>query len=431
MAKEARDPKGYYKAMGLTPGVDIKEVQRMFRKKQATLNENGPVRQRMRNTPEYKKLSVEEREKKEKELNDELMEVNSAYSILGDETKKNAYDTGTGEFAEIPEGFGGFSGASGFAGFEDLFPGMFGGRRGGRSARREKPKVQDTVTTVTLTLKESFVGKKSKYRISSYIKCGSCDAKGYDKVVQCKTCKGQGTVFIQRQVMGGMLLRQEVECNTCKGEGKMGQGPTCKTCKGERRIKESTIVEVTIRPGILDGEEIKFAGKGNFEPDKVPGDLIFKMSVKNDTEFKRVNDDLVKKVDVDLFTCLTGGNIYVDHIDGRKLSVRIKKISNFKNSCKIYSEGFTKSNFRSKGDFYLDLNIIYPNNINIYELEKVLPPTIPKPSNESNCVSVNSTYTSLPVLHKSSRGEGHSMEEEEYNSHEQFFNMGGRGFTFF
>ena len=77
------------------------------------------------------------------EAAEKLKEVNQAFSVLSDKTKKQNYDQYGNENG--PQGFGGFGGggfggfdASDFGGFGDIFSNIFGGGGfgGGRSSRR-------------------------------------------------------------------------------------------------------------------------------------------------------------------------------------------------------------------------------------------------------------------------------------------------------
>ncbi|KAL6120998.1 hypothetical protein NUSPORA_02169 [Nucleospora cyclopteri] len=408
------DSKGYYKILGISAGSDIKDVKTAYRKKQGQLHPNGPERKKMRASAEYQKLSEEGKKAKEKELDELISKINVAYSVLGDAEKKKDYDNGV-------EDFGGFGGAEGFGNFEDIFSAFMGG--GQRPQQREK-KVADTITSVKITINESYTGKTSKFKIQTTRVCEPCKGKGYSQIKTCSQCKGNGRVYIQRQ-MGMMITRTEAECTSCNGQGTKGEGPACTKCKGAKIYRSPYVIEVNIKAGIKNNEYITFTGQGNHEPGKKPGDLVFKICVEPSQKYRRVNEDLIADVDVDLFTVLTGGIIYFDHLDKRKLAVKIAPIENLKSSVKLYGEGF-KGN-RANGHLYLNLNILINKNINKADLSKVLHPLIHKPSGDFS--NISGSYSTLPAAHYEGRNESVNDEESEERFDARNFFRGG--FSFF
>lgn len=419
----ANDSKGYYKILGLEPGADLNKVKAAYRKKQAQLHPSGPERRKLRNSTEYKNMSAAQQEAKEKELDELISQINVAYSVLGDDEKKKDYDNGTGEFGAFN-----FHGADGAAGFEDIFSTFMGGGRRGNFQKREQ-KVSDTITNIKINIHQAYTGKTSKFKVQTTRVCKVCSGKGYASTQTCSQCKGNGRVYIQRN-LGMMITRQEAECNKCNGQGIVGSGPKCNTCNGQKVIREPFVIEVKLRPGIKDGESIIYQGQGNHEPGKKPGDLVFKVNVNDDAKYKRIGDDLIVKTDVDIYTVLVGGIIYFDHLDGRKLGVSIPPIKNIKDAVMLISEGFKKETM-GKGNLYLDLNIIINRNINKTQLSQVLPPSINKPYGQYS--NINGSFRELPKEKESFDRQQHHYEDDYEGSDNEFdarqFFRGG--FSFF
>ena len=412
----ASDNKGYYKLLGLTPGASISEVKTTYRKIQAKLHPSGPERRKMRASEAYQKLSEKDKKAKEKELDDKISEINVAYSILSDEKKKQEYDSGMGDF-------GGFNaGGAGFGGFEDIFN-MFSGGRG--QERRRQQKVQDTVTRINISMAQAFVGKISKFNVNCAKVCSTCSGAGHKSVKTCEQCKGNGRVYIQRS-MGMMITRQEAECDKCQGEGKVPSGPACATCKGAKVVKQPRQVDVRIRPGIKNGETIVMKGQGNHAPNKVPGDLIFQVAVEESINFKRIGDDLIFKADVDLSSILAGGYCYFDHLDGRKMAVKLGPVKMIKTVLCLNNEGFAKET-GGKGDLYLNLNI----NVNSAQAKEFLKCGAQSATNKNeNYLNVNGRYVDeLPVeKHERSQEQYYEDASDEGVDPRQFFRG---GFSFF
>ncbi|OQS54025.1 MAS5 [Ecytonucleospora hepatopenaei] len=413
-----QDVKGYYKLLNVSPTASLDEIKKSYRKIQTKMHPSGPERKKMRQSEAYKALTPEQQKAKEKELDDKISEVNVAYTVLSDEKKRKQYDSGLGDFAQ-----GGFD-ASGFSGFDDLFS-MFSG--GGRSQKREA-KVQDTVTHVKITMAQAYTGKVSKFKVQTSRVCQPCNGKGYPGSKTCHQCGGNGRVYLQR-TMGMMITRQEVECNVCNGSGNVGQGPACTTCKGEKVIRKPFLIEVTMRPGIRNGEQIAYSGQGNHEPNKKPGNLIFVINVEPDSRFKRVGDDLVAKASVDLHSILTGGFCYFTHLDGKKMAVKVGPVDKIRNFIYVADQGFKSESGRC-GKLYLDMDILVGGkNIDPAILAKILPPVITKDS--GNYMNYNGTYTdALPMESKGSQHSHHGYEEESDEGFDARSFFRG-GFSFF
>ncbi|MBP3348438.1 MAG: DnaJ domain-containing protein, partial [Clostridia bacterium] len=155
---------------------------------------------------------------------EKFKEINEAYSVLSDETKRSNYDTyGSADGAA---GFGGGSGfTGGFGGFEDIFETVFNGGFGGNT-RRQNPNAPrrgaDIQYDLTITFEEAVFGCKKTIEVVRNEKCTECDGTGGKPGTQpktCSNCNGTGEVRETVNSLFGRTVRVGV-CPKCNGAGK-------------------------------------------------------------------------------------------------------------------------------------------------------------------------------------------------------------------
>ncbi len=180
-------------------------------------------------------------------------EINEAYGVLSDATKRKQYDTYGSNFNQYGgmggQGFGGFdfndfaraSQGAGGASFEfdlgDIFGEFFGGGRRPRKGR-------NISVDIEITFKDAVFG-------------------------------------IQKDISLG---------------------------------KEK--ITVTIPPGIESGEGLRVPGKGE-PGDAGPGDLIVRIWVEEHPRFKKQGSSLITSVNVKLTTALLGGEVELETLEGK------------------------------------------------------------------------------------------------------------------
>ncbi|WP_289063998.1 DnaJ C-terminal domain-containing protein [uncultured Zobellia sp.] len=127
-------------------------------------------------------------------------------------------------------------------------------------------------------------------------------------------------------------------------------------------------IRITIPAGIENGQTIKISGHGGPGRNGGPkGDLYLTFVIDNNTAFKRDGNDLYKKVDLDLYTAILGGEITVDTFDGKaKLKVKPETQSNIK--VKLKGKGFPVYKKEGQfGDLFITYNVKIPTNLSDQE----------------------------------------------------------------
>ena len=130
-------------------------------------------------------------------------------------------------------------------------------------------------------------------------------------------------------------------------------------------------VRFTIPAGLKNEQVLRIIGHGGEGVNGGPnGDLLIKFIIKNQTKFKRDNDNLHTKVDLNLYTAVLGGNISVDTFDGSKVTLKVNPETKNGTKVKLKGKGFPVYKKDGEfGDLYITYNIVLPANLTEREKE--------------------------------------------------------------
>ncbi|MCL4164942.1 UNVERIFIED_CONTAM: hypothetical protein GTU68_041509, partial [Idotea baltica] len=207
-----------------------------------------------------------------------------AYEILSNADKKAKYDQFGHAAFEGPQGGGGFGGGMNmediFSQFGDIFGGAFGG--GGRA----RVKGSNLRIRVSLSLEEILNGIEKKVKVKRMVMADGATYK------RCTTCNGQGQVTkITNTILGRM--QTAATCSTCHGAGEMLDKKP-KGADAQGMVAKEEGVAIKIPPGVVEGVQLKVAGKGNEAPGNngISGDLLVVIQEKPHELLKREGNNL-------------------------------------------------------------------------------------------------------------------------------------------
>ena len=129
-------------------------------------------------------------------------------------------------------------------------------------------------------------------------------------------------------------------------------------------------LRINIRPGAYDGLELRIKGKGAPGPrGGERGDIYIKIKITADNTFQIEGNNLIQKLDVDLYTAVLGGKAEINTLAG-KLNVPVPKGSQNGNKLRLKGKGMpVYGKTGTYGDLYIELNILIPKNLNPEEIQ--------------------------------------------------------------
>lgn len=255
-------------------------------------------------------------------------EVNEAYEVLKDPSKRQRYDqfghagVGGNGGGDPFAGFGGFGGQGqninfdfGDMGLGDIFSSFFGGSAGPRSSRQARGR--DVETNVDISFEQAVFGTEVELSLDLEDICEHCKGKtvepGYE-MKTCDECGGAGQVTrVMRTVFGN--IQQATVCPKCKGSGKIPE-KECSVCHGKGTKRQSQKIGLKIPAGIDDGATIRLREHGEAIANGPKGDLYVNVRVKPHKKFTREGELILSEETISMIDAALGTTIEVDTVDG-------------------------------------------------------------------------------------------------------------------
>ena len=315
------------------------------------------------------------------EAAEKLKEVNQAYSVLSDKTKKQNYDSYGDENG--PQGFGGFGG-SGFGGFGgadfgdfgDIFSNIFGGAFGGgaRSSRRANMQSQgaDIQVKIKLSFAEAAFGAKKNINLNRSETCSHCKgtgAKNGTEFTTCSKCSGNGTVRQVQNTPFGQVVSEGI-CPDCHGTGKKVK-EKCSHCNGNGVTRENRNIEINIPGGIANDQVLTLRGQGEAGRNGGPaGDMQILIQVEPHKLLKREGYDIFVDVPISFTEALLGCKVKIPGIN-ETLELTIPELTQTGTILTIKGKGTKILNRNSYGDLFAKIIVEMPKSLDKKEKQLV------------------------------------------------------------
>ena len=316
----------------------------------------------------YRKLAVKyhpDKNKGDKASEEKFKEASEAYHVLSDSERKQNYDNfGHAAFENGAGGRGGFGNFDFSGSFSDIFEDFFGdlGGRSGRRNRKANFRGADLRYDLSITLEESYTGKKQDIKFSTSEKCNTCSGSGSKPghdTGSCSMCGGHGQV---RSSQGFFTVQQT--CPQCSGTGEEITNP-CNNCGGQGKKQSSKRLSVTIPKGVDDGTRIRLAGKGEAGTKGAGnGDLYLFINVYSHELFKRSDENLFFECPISIADAALGSSIEIPTIDGGKAKIKIPSGTQSGKQFRLKGKGMPYMRGSGTGDLYVQVNTEVPVSLN-------------------------------------------------------------------
>lgn len=155
-----------------------------------------------------------------------------------------------------------------------------------------------------ISLSDAVAGCRTRVRYQRGRPCGVCSGTGESGVHRtrfCNSCHGSGRVLDAQRVLA--------PCVACSGRGFFRER-ICPACSGSGRDQAPVSLEITVPPGMAEGDELRLAGQGEpGDQDLAPGDLYLSIRIEPHPLFELRGRDVHYAMPVSALLLLAGGTL--------------------------------------------------------------------------------------------------------------------------
>jgi molecular chaperone DnaJ len=316
----------------------------------------------------YKKAAVKwhpdrfakKSEKEQKEAEEHFKEINQANDVLSDPDKRQRYDQYGDNWDKVNQGWG----ASADFDMGDIFSSFFGGNRERRHRRTNRgPEPGATIKcNIQVTIEDIFNGDTRTLEVKVDKRCPDCHGSG-GETETCTYCHGTGMITQTQRTPFG-VIQNSSPCPHCQGTGKTFK-KRCTKCNATGFVQKTETIKVNIRPGVANGEQIRFTGLGfeSKDPQGQNGDLIVVVSYAIDTNRYLIQgNNVFEKLNVSYFDCIVGKTLKHKLPNGKEVDVTIKPYSKDGDKITLYGKSI------NGGNYIFIISCTLPNNVSEKEM---------------------------------------------------------------
>lgn len=345
----------YYEVLGVGKSASADEIKKAFRKK-----------------------AIEHHPDKEGGDESKFKEINEAYEVLKDSSKRQRYDqfghAGVGSSAASDGNpFAGFGGQGqninfdfGDLGLGDIFGSFFGG--GGQREQRQSHG-RHVETAIEISFEQAVFGTDVDLNLNLEDNCTHCKGSTVEpghEMKECDECKGSGQIVRVTQTIFGNIQQASV-CPKCKGTGKVPE-KVCTVCHGKGTQRERQDIGLKIPAGIDDGATIRLREHGEAVANGPKGDLYVNVRVKPHKKFTREGDLILSEESVDMADAALGTEIMVETVDG-PVKMKVPAGTQSGTDFKLSNHGVPHLKKDARGSHIVTINVETPTKLNKQQQE--------------------------------------------------------------
>lgn len=296
-------------------------------------------------------------------------EINEAYEVLKDSSKRQRYD----QFGHA--GVGGNGGGGPFGGqgqninfdfgdlgLGDIFGSFFGGQAGGRRQQRQA-RGHDVETSIDISFEDAVFGTEVDLRLNLEDNCEHCKGTtvepGHD-LKTCDECKGSGQVVTSMRTIFGNIQQASV-CPKCGGKGKVPE-KVCSVCRGKGTQRKAQEISLKVPAGVDDGATIRLREHGEAIANGPKGDLYVNIRVRPHKKFTREGDLILSEETIGMVQAALGTEIEVETVDG-PIKMKIPAGTQSGTDFKLSNHGVPHLRADSRGAHIVTINVETPTRL--------------------------------------------------------------------
>lgn len=323
--------KDYYQILGVERGASEDQIKKAFRK---LAREYHP-----------------DVAKDKKRAEERFKEINEAYEVLSDPTKRKRYDDLGANWQQGAE----FRPPPGWESFAS------GGRARPGGSQREHFEFNFDNTGFSDFFEQLFGGAA---RRSGGFRSSGEDSAGDAGEDRGRDLEGDLLVTLDEAIHGSVRsvsVRRSESCPRCGGTGVQGR-TACAGCGGAGQTVKTDTYNVKIPAGVKPGQRLRVAGRGEAAyGGGARGDLYLRVRFARHPDFEVEGDHLIYNLQLAPWEAVLGGNISVPVLGG-SVNIRIPAGTQSGQKLRVRGRGLP-SRDGVAGDLLVRVEIVVPQTV--------------------------------------------------------------------